>query len=329
MAVTLADLAQVSKDPLYAGVLEQFLMYSNVMKVLPWKTIGDLRERYSRWSSLPTVAYRAIGGTYTADNGTFEQLEENLAILGHYIDVDIQLEGNASQMVNMGDEQSAMTMKAMAYLANNDFINGDRSTDPNEVDGLKVRVGNLPARQTVNQALTTSLDVFTSTATVNTFFDLVIRGLNRLETGHCDAIFLDETSLEGVFSAIRRASVAASLGDYQTLTVNGNVWKFPTLNIGGQNIPLITMGFTDEGEGTKIITQTEDPGDGGNDCSSLYLVNWQNENCFRPIQKNDVDIKDLGELQTSPQRRVRFEWPHGYCNPNNRSIVRVNEFAWK
>lgn len=329
MAATLADLAQVSKDPLYAGVLEQFLQYANMMKIAPWNTIGDLREAISRWSSLPAVAYRAINGTYTEDSGTFEQYEENLSILGHYVDVDVQLEGNKSQMTDMGAQQSAMTMKAISYLVTNDFINGDRATNELEVDGLATRVGNLAARQTVNQGLTTSLDVFTSASTINTFFDLLQRGVNRLEGGHCSAMFMDETTLEGIYSAIRRASAPVSLGDFETLVVNGNTWVVPSIKINGQSIPMITMGFTDETEATKIITQTENPGDGGNDCTSIYLVNWDTEYCFRPIQKHDIKVEDLGVLQTTPKRRVWVEWPHGYSNPNNRSIVRVNEFAWK
>ena len=79
---TLIDLAQISKNPLDTGVMELFLMYSDMLKQIPWKTTGDLKVTSVRLASLPDVGYRALSGGYTASSGHFEQMEETMAIAG-------------------------------------------------------------------------------------------------------------------------------------------------------------------------------------------------------------------------------------------------------
>ena len=127
MAATMVDLANTSKDVLQAGVAEMFLQYSDIMKEMTYETIGDLRVAISRVAVLPTVGYRAIGGAYTEGTARFEQLEEDLSVIGHDIDLDRELDGNRSQLVSLEQANIDATLKALSYRITDDFINGDRA----------------------------------------------------------------------------------------------------------------------------------------------------------------------------------------------------------
>lgn len=329
MSATLVDLAQTSEDPLLVGVVEMFLQYWNPLMVIPYETIGDLVVKSVRWSTLPTVGYRALNGSYSESTGTFEQQEESLSIIGGDIDVDVQFKGNKSAMIDMMGEQSRMKTKAMSYKVGNDFINGDRATDPLEVDGLAVRLGNLAARQTVSASGTTdSLKVYNSASTLNSFFDALTQGMFALDGGVCNALFADETTIQGIYSAIRRLSVPVRQGEALEFIMGGVKLHIPTLEINGQSIPMFNAGYTDELQTTKVITTTEDPGDGGTDSTTIYLVRWEGERQFSGLQKANLETRPLGELQASPQERVRIEWVMGYANWNDRSLVRINDMKF-
>ena len=322
MPATLVDLAQTSEDPLQAGVAEMFLTEWDPFAIIDYATIGDMADRSIRWSTLPTVGYRAINGSYTESTGTFEQQEETLSIVGGDVDVDIQLENNKTQVIDMMGEQTRMKVKALAYHTGNNFVNGDKATDPLEVDGLNIRVGNLPSRQTISFSGTTdSLKVYASASTLNQFFDNLSDALSKLDGGICDFIIADETSVQGIFSAMRRLSVPANQGDMMSLVVGGTTLMFPTLSINGQTIPVVRAGFTDSDQATKVITTTEDPGDGGTDSTSIYFVRTSGERMFKGLQKRDLEVRPIGELQGQPANRVRIEWVYGYSNYNDRCLV--------
>ena len=324
MAATIVDLASTSKDALTAGVAEMFLQYSDPLRWMNYETIGDLRVAMSRIAVLPTVGYRAINGTYTESTGRFEQLEEDLSIIGGDIDIDLQLEGNKSQLVSQESVQTQAKMKAMAYRVNDDLINGDRAADPLEVDGLAVRVANLPARQTFDAGgAGTDLAVFASNATLNTFVDSMDDAISRIDNGEVSFILGDEVSIRGIFSAYRRLALGTEDVKPHMLAGKESNMNAVSLKIGSKGpIPLIVMGFTDETQGTRVMPSTETLGDGSADTASLYFVR-QGRDYFTGLQKHPLKTEKFPHLEAAPQKRVRIEWPMGYSNWNDRSIVRL------
>ncbi|MCH7590347.1 type II and III secretion system protein, partial [PVC group bacterium] len=58
---------------------------------------------------------------------------------------------------------------------------------------------------------------------------------------------------------------------------------------------------------TKIIPDTEDPGDGGNDSTSLYVMRLQENEYLWGIQEYPLEVEDLGILQTAPAFRTRVD----------------------
>lgn len=320
MAATMVDLANTSKDPLEAGVAEMLLQYSDIMKEMNYETIGDLRVALSRVAVLPTVGYRAIGGAYTEGTARFEQLEEDLSIIGHDIDLDRELDGNKSQLVSLEQANIDATLKALSYRITDDFINGDRAANVNEVDGMFVRVGNLPARQTFDASDGADLAVFSSTATLNTFADAMDDAIFRMDNGRVSFIIGDEVSIRGIFSAYRR--LGSGIVDYKTFALGGGEVSVRTLKLGTQTIPLLVAGFTNEGQGTRVMPSTETLGDGSADTASLLFVQ-QDKMHVTGLQKAGLRTKKFDELEARPVKRIRLDWVYGYSNWNDRSMVRL------
>ena len=328
MAATIADLAQTSKDPLIAGVAEHFLMYSDPMKYMPYETIGDFNIAMSRVATLPSVAYRAINGSYSEGTAKFEQLEETISgILGHDIDIDRELDGNKTQLVPQKTLQTKATMKSIAYKVNDDLINGDRATNPLEPDGLRERLDNLASRQRVAANSTDSLKIFASQATLMSLLDKVEEAIWNVDEGKVDMIIGDETSIRGLYQAVRRIGANAGTVDVRPFGIGAGEQSVRTWTYGGVTIPLMVAGFTDETEATRVITLTEDPGDAGNDATSLYFIRTGSE-YFTGIEKRSLDVRDLGELQASPQNRIRVDWPYGYSGFHERWGSRLYGLRW-
>ena len=331
MSATMVDLAQTSKDPLLAGVAEMFLMYSDPMKYMTYETIGDLRVAQTLMATLPTWAYRAINGAYTEGTGTFETLEEDLSIIGHDIDIDLELEGNRTQMVPMEATQVKGAMKSLSYRINNDLVNGDAATNPLAVDGLTVRVGNLAARQRIAAdaaAPTTDLPVFASAENQNQAMERIDEAISVLDGGQCDLILMDETSLRGLYALVRRVGGTAGMIDYRDFMLGSGVQAVASLKLGPRNINIALTGFTDETQATRVIPLTMDPGDGGNDATAMFFVRLGKE-YFTGIQKRALRTKKFDELEVGPQKRIRLDWPYGYSNWNDRSISRILGLRWQ
>ena len=322
MAATIVDLATTSKEPMQAGVAEMFLQYVDGLKYVSYKTIGDLMTARSRVATLPSVGYRAINGTYSEGTGTFEQMDESLSIIGGEVDVDVQLEGNASQMVSQASAQMEAKVKALSYKVGDDLINGDRASVVLGIDGIKVRVDNLPSRQKIAANGTDSLKIWNSATTENAFLDFVEEAIDVLDGGVVDCMFADEVAIRGWFSTMRRIGASAGVVDIAPMVIGSGVQNVPTIKIGTRAIKVIRTGFTNETQATKVITTTEDPGDGGNDATSIYFARL-GDDYFTGLQKAAMSVKKLGELQTQPAMRTRIEWVMGYANWNDRALSRL------
>jgi hypothetical protein len=85
MPVTLAQLAKIETQPLRKYVLENMIRTARVMEILPFENVDSLRSIAVRWQTLPAVAFRAIGGSYTASEGDVEQVWESVYILGRWM----------------------------------------------------------------------------------------------------------------------------------------------------------------------------------------------------------------------------------------------------
>jgi hypothetical protein len=311
MASTLVDYMKlVTNDPLKKGFIADLLRYSDLLRMVPFTSEAGLQVNGQRWQTLPASGYRKVGGGYTESTGTTEPVSETMSVLGGDIKVDKLLAANQIAI------QSRMKAKAVAFQFNDSFINGDHAVDPDSFEGLKKRNANMPARMTIDLG-SDSLKVLASAANENLFLDALHQAIKYVDGA--TAFLVNETTYLGLGQILRR------LGLLETQTdAYGKVWS------AFAGVPFVDVGLKGD-KSTEIITNTEDPGDGGNDASSVYVVNFDTVEGLHGIELEGtgMDIYDPlkgGEMEAGPQYLRRVDWPVGLFNLSQYCIARISGF---
>jgi hypothetical protein len=216
-----------------------------------------------------------------------------------------------------------MKAKAVAFQFNDTFINGDLASNPDAFNGLKQRVATMPARQTIDltPGAGDSLKVLASDANMHLFADAIHKASKYVDGA--THIFTNETSFLGLGQIARRLNL------YQTLTdALGRTWE--SMSSGSNLLKFVDVGLKGD-KSTEIITNTEDPGDAGNDSTSIYVVRMDTTDGLHGLQLSGLgmDIYDPtkgGEDPTAPRVIRRIDWATGLRNLSQYSIARVKGF---
>lgn len=150
MALTLAESAKLATDMVRAGVIETIIKEEHVLDELPFIEVVGNNFVYNRLNAEPTIAFFAVGDTWTESTPTFTQVSVQLKILGGDADVDNFIHATR---VNVQDVETAVIQqkaKALARKWSDTFINGDTAVDANAFDGITKICAGLPAGQTVS-----------------------------------------------------------------------------------------------------------------------------------------------------------------------------------
>jgi len=299
MAVTLADHAKQETDPLRKGILMNLLRQSDVLALIPFEVVGSLDSIAIRWQTLPTAGFRKINAGYTEGSGKTEQIVESLKALGGDVDFDRVFDKVKNYIESPRVTQTKMKTKAVASEFNYYYIKGGPAVDADGFSGLEYRVDNLPSRQKIAVGVAgTPHDATASTANEHAFLD-ALHELNDL-VGGASAYFCNRKMRLGVGRVLRRVGLL----DTTTDQFDREVWTF-----GGA--PIVDVGLKRD-QSTEIITDTEDPGDGGEDTTSIYAVSFGTDDGLLGIQLEPLEAYMVGgeehELESKPVKRLRIDW---------------------
>lgn len=318
MAVTLVEYFKLVNDPLKKGLIGDLLRYTPLLNVIPFVDVEGLQATGTRWQTIPSVAFRKIGGSYTESTGSTEEIVETLSVLGGDVYVDRQLTNTGGMIQDPLALQMQMKAKAVGFKFTDYFINGDQAVDPDGFEGLKKRISNMPSRQSISLATAgDSLKVLASTANEHTFVD-AIHQANKYVDG-ATHIFCNEDTWLGLGKVARRLNLYGQISDPL-----GKTWDAIT------NIPFMDIGLKSD-KSTEIITNTEDPGDGGNDSTSIYVVRLDPNDGLHGLQVagKGMEVYDPlkgGEDPTAPRYIRRIDWPVGLFNLSQYCAVRISGF---
>ncbi len=299
MAVTLTDHAKQETDPLRKGVLMNLLRQSDVLALIPFEVVSSLDSIAIRWQTLPTAGFRKINAGYSEGSGKTEQIVESLKALGGDVDFDRVFDKVKNYIEPPRVTQTKMKTKAVASEFNYYYINGGPAVDADGFNGLEYRVDNLPSRQKIAVGSAgTPHDATASTANEHAFLD-ALHELNDL-VGGASAYFCNRKMRLGVGRVLRRVGLL----DTTTDQFDREVWTF-----GGA--PIVDVGLKRD-QSTEIITDTEDPGDGGADTTSIYAVRFGTDDGLLGIQLEPLEAYMVGgeehELESKPVKRLRIDW---------------------
>ena len=314
MAWTLAELSKLEQDPLRKSIIDTLLMEYNVLQVVPWETTGTLSTTVVKIKDLPSVGFRKVNEGYSEGIGHFHQKTENISLFGHDIDTDIAIARAKNTIADARAVQQLLTMKAVTYAFNDKFINGNPTTDPEEFKGISKRVDDANTEGFTDQYLdladTTNLGILRTSASRFDFLDKLNQLIYSVKGHKPDFLFMNQKCLLAVRSLLLREKLLDTTKDMFDRVVD--------LYMG---VPMVDIGVKAD-QTTLIITNTETLG-GGTAETSIYAVKFGIGDMTWGIQQYPLEVRDLGELESKPVYRTRFDWNLGLATVDYRSIGRL------
>lgn len=307
MALTLLEAAKLETGDVYkSGIIELYAGSSGILMNLPFEGISGNAMKYNRESALPGVGFRGVNESYTPSTGILNPLTESLVIAGGDLDVDKFIVDTMG--ANQRTVQEAMKVRALSLAWTKKFIKGDTASDPREFDGLQVRaVGDqlIPAG-------TTGGGTALSLAKLDEAIDQTLNPTHLIMS----------KAMARKFSAAGRTT---SVSGYITYTPDQLGRRIMQYN----DLPIIALDL--DNEGNEILPFTEvsydtDTWDGTATATSIYVVSVGPDS-LTGIQNGTIDVRDLGELQSSPLYRTRIEWYNGIAVFNGRAVTRLGSIA--
>lgn len=343
MTLALSEVLKVTQSRLGANIMRDLLRQVPVLRMIPIRPIEAFELKETRWQTLPTVGTRAIGGTWTASEGTLEQFATTVHVYGGDIAVD-RLLTMVNAQENPIQTQTEMKTAALAARFNYDFINGDHAVDPLGMEGLAKLAANAPSRMTINlETAGDTLKVLASSTTEHTFIDALHQALHILGAGFSEdggkdvniAAFMNETTLLGVSQVLRRLGLNKTITDAFTRR-----WD----SFGPAK--LIDIGLKSD-QSTEIISSTQTAGDGGADSTDIYFVRFGgvpqtaadgavemiDDSGVQLLQLNGTGLEPYDPLKggeggagANPAYLRRIEWVIGLHQRAKYSVVRLKGF---
>lgn len=321
---TIAQAALNEKDPLRMGVLMMFWLESNIMASIPFITVNRLGISMTRQvrTSLTKPGWVAIGEPYGKSTAQLEQVEETVFKLGRDIDIPKGLENLDGQFEDPRVLMTETELKTLTYEFNEAAINGPfigagGTALANAPVGIRQRINDLTGAAGLGDVLlapAAAATPFGPTATSmnrHAVLDALNRSMYFLDGKRPDSGYCNKTTLLALESAFRREQLFAITKDqYERV-----VYTF-------RDCPLYDVGVKAD-QVTPIITDAEAAG-GQTDCTSIYWVKTGVRTHFHGWEKEALDVRDMGELQTEPVMRTRVDWSPGMASWHVRSIARVN-----
>lgn len=328
MAITLLQIAKLETDPFKKYVVQNMIRQSKLMEIIPFEDVDSLRSIAIRWQTLPSVAFRAIGGSYTASEGNVEFVWESVYVLGGSIQWDRVYEKVKGLIVDPIQLQVDMKLKSLTCTFLDYFINGSPATDILGFTGLSARVALMPARQTVYfaGASAAALDPTASVANARAFFD-ALEDVHGYAGDGADILVCNEFLKMGIGRVARY--VGASGGSFLDVTKD----NFDRQILTYKGAPVVDIGLKKD-QSTEIITNSETAGDAGADATSIYGVKFDTQQGISGIQLGELEVYDPfagGDNGTTPQHQKSFEWVVGLAGFGSYGFTRgrnVEGTAW-
>lgn len=300
MSLTLLEAAKLKSDPLQRGVIEVFPRTSAVLERLPFLGVSSDSYKYNQEQTLPGIAFRAVGGSYTESTGVINPVTESLAILGGTSDVDRALVKTQGDINNLRSIHDGLKAKAAALKFTKTFFVGDSETTVTEFDGLQQR---LTGDQLIAMGSTSGGDTLTL-AKIDELIDAV--------EGGPDVLFMNKTLRRKVNTLVRAAGQAIE-------TVSDSFGRQINAYAG---VPIGVI--EDDNEGTAILGFTEaNPGGGSDVGTSIYAVRFGVSEFVCGLQCGELDVIDQGLYSGGVAYRTLIEWICGMAVFHPKSAARL------
>ncbi len=297
MAVTLVQAQTASTNMLQRGVIQVFIDESPVLDRLPFMEIEGNAYQYSRESSLPGIAFRAVNAAYTESTGAIVNASVGLKIFGGDADVDRFISKTMSNLNDQRALQLRLKAKAAAIFFTQNFFSGNSGTNVDSFDGLSTM---LTGAQIISGG------VNGGALTLSMLDDLI-----GAVIGGPQVIYMNDWLIRKVNTLVR---------------ATGQIQAAPQIEYGRlvgtyAGIPLVDPGLSTDGA-TRILPFTETQGTDAT-TASIYAARFGEQEYLSGLTNGGIDVYDLGELETKPAYRHRVESYMAIAMFNGKSAARL------
>lgn len=302
MALTLIEAAKLNPgEVIKNAIIELYAGSSDILMNLPFEGINGNALKYNREGKLPGVGFRGVNEGYTASTGILNPMTETLVIAGGDLDVDKFI--ITTQGANQRAVHEAMKVRALSLAWTAKFIKGDTASDPREFDGLQVRI-------TGSQKIAAGATANGTALSLEKLDEAIDQTLNPTH------LIMNKKMARRFNTAARNTNVSGYV-TYDKDALGRRVTKY-------NDLPILTVDL--DNDQNQIITNTEACTSGTATGTSIYVVSM-GDGMLTGIQNGSIDVRDLGELQTSPLYRTRVEWYNGIAIYNGRAATRIWSIA--
>jgi hypothetical protein len=298
MALTLLEAAKLNTgEAVRNAIIELYAGSSDILMNLPFTNIQGNALTYNREQTLPGVGFRGVNEAYSASTGILNPITESLVIAGGDLDVDKFIIDTMG--MNQRSVHEAMKIRALSLSWTKTFIKGDSSTNAKEFDGLQSRV-------TGDQKIAAGADANGTPLSLGKLDEAIDQTLNPTHL----------VMNKGMRRRLTAAARDTTIGGFITYEKNAFGQTVTMYN----DLPILLL--DEDHENAKILPFTEAATSGTATATSIYVV-AMGEDGVVGLQNGVVDVRDLGELETSPVYRTRVEWYNGMAIYNGRSATRL------
>lgn len=322
MPITMYDMARLKETNYEKGIVEMFIRESDLLKVLPFETVDTMSVQTRRMNGLPTITWRARGQRFS-DGGMpgYETVTDALFNVGQEINIDdADMKDKGPYIVNPLKFNTEAKVRAIVYDFHDKFINGDHAVDQNAPEGLKVRIGNLAAGQTLYGA--SEIDVRPANITVANAYTWLAR-IDEAKyncDGHsADVCFTDADFIRALKNALR---VTNQYVDPHNPVTDVNARPTSNTPPAGKAFTYDGVDYVDmgvKGDQSTHIVATETV---TNACRPAYFVKLGG-NYLSVIQYAPLDIKEPFMLDDAVTFRSTISWYVGFRHVHNRFAVKL------
>jgi hypothetical protein len=329
-ALTLADHASLSNDPLVKEITKSLHQTWNALKDVPLYTSPSLKQVGMRYlnQNIPLPNWTGVNSEPVAVRGKPKSYEESMYLIRNKILVDHVLLDQPNNIIDPIEAQVNIFLEGFAYDFNDKFINNDPSNvaTGNSADcfpGLAYRMNNyadydIPSEMDI-ACTGGSADLYTnSSAVANNFIYQMQFLLDNMNSPDGDGVvfYMNEATKRRIELNIRVMGIGAGF-DITQDSYQRPVEKY-------KNATIRTVGRKADGT-THVIGDTLNNGvsnDAGK-CSHIYAVRY-GTGYVQGWQSGPFKPTYLGlSKENGIMHNVVFDWGVGLWVPHVRAIGRL------
>jgi hypothetical protein len=339
-AMTLADYALASNQPLIQRITMSLIDYGNVLTDVPMVTKATLIQNGTRFEgNLPVPNWTPLNSEGVTVKGTPTAYAEQLYLIRNYIDVDKFIVMDENQISEPRAVQTQAFLEGLTYDFNTKFFKNDHITgDVNSFVGIRGRIdnGSVFGVRPENKIDAGSLDctqatLATTPANGNKLIEFVEQLLWSVGSpnGAGVVLYMNDNMKRRFSFALRQMGTSGGLAITQDQfgrtieSYKGAQIKDP--GVKADQVTRIILGPSQAGI-TGQFGETATGTDGASTTTplytSIYAVNYGTDHFFG-WQMAPFNAQDLGLVYDGAFYRTLIDWTVGFMNVSTRSLGRL------